>query len=258
MKEQTKMKLLMFTVLSIPMLLGTSVADAARCKYEKTKRDPVTNEKIIQSKWERVTNVMMDEHAQGFVSGVSILDQKYLAIKLNTTDYFEVPDWYNNRYKTKADKKAHKERQNKWKANLQRELVFFPAGSVLRITMEDRSVVEVTSSGEVRPVGGLTMPNKEFKRKGLGGFLKMAAVSAAGADKVVSAHFRIDAESVIRYELDEETMALLSNKPAINMRVEARDDYYYLGARDTTQNLAWGSGANEKVKDALNCAASKK
>ena len=251
------MKKLMFTVLSILMLLGTNVADAAKCKYEKTKRDPVTNEKIIQSKWERVTNVMMDEHAQGFVSGVSILDQKFLAIKLNTTDYFEVPGWYNNRYKTKADKKAHKDRQNQWRSHLKKEMVVFPEGSVLRITMEDRSVVEVTSDGEVRSNGGLTMPNKEFKRKGIGGFLKMAAVGAAGADKVVSPHFRIDGEFVIRYELDEEIMALLSNKPSINMRVEARDDYYYLGARDTTQNLAWGSGANDKVKDALTCAASK-
>ena len=252
------MKAIMLTVLSIPMLLGTGVADAARCKYEKTKRDPVTNEKVIQSKWERVTNVMMDEHAQGFVSGMSVLDQKYLAVKLNTTDYFEVPGWYNNRYKSKPDKKAHKERQNKWKTHLSKEMVVFPAGSALRITMEDRSVVEVTSSGEVRSAGGLTMPNKEFKRKGLGGFLKMAAVSAAGADKVVSPHFRLDAVFVIRYELDEETLAVLSNNPAINMRVEARDDYYYLGARDTTNNLAWGSGANDKVIDALNCAANKK
>ena len=68
----------------------------------------------------------------------------------------------------------------------------------------------------------------------------------------------MDAEFVVRYALDEEILAVLSNKPAINMRVEARDDYYYLGARDTTQNLAWGNGANSKVQEALNCAASKK
>jgi hypothetical protein len=252
------MKTLIFAVLSIPMLLGTGVVHAAKCKYEKTKRDPVTNEKIIQTKWARVTNGMMDVHAQGFVSGVSIVDQKFLAIKLSTTDYSEVPEWYNNRYKTKAEKNAHKDRQNKWKSHLKKDLVAFPAGSVLRITMEDRSVVELATSSEVRSVGGLTMPNKEFKRKGFGGFLKMAVVDAAGADKVKSPHFRIDAEFVMRYALDDETMALLSNKNAINMRVESRDDYYYLGARDTTQNLAWGSGANDIVQNSLNCAASKK
>ena len=252
------MKRLMFSILIMPLLFGTGVAQAAKCKYEKTKRDPVTNEKVTMTKWDRVTNGMMDLHAQGFVSGISVVDQKYLGLKLNTTDYFAVPGWYRAGYSTRAEKKIFEDRLQKHKAHLKKDSVVFPAGSVLRITMEDRSVVELTANSEARSVGGITMPNKEYKRKGFGGFLKMAAASAADADKVVSPHFRVDAEFVIRYDLDDEIMALLTTKRAINMRVEARDDYYYLGARDTTQNLAWGRGSNDNIQNALNCAAGNK
>jgi hypothetical protein len=245
------MKKLTLTVLAASMLLGAHAGHAAKCKFEKGL--PVT------TKWDTITNNMMNPMTKGSVAAIFDGDrqQTHLGIRINTTEYYRPPEWYESDLK-KDDKDRYKALLKEHVAALRDDSLVIPAGSKLRITFTDRTTLTLTASQDIRTKGQVTKPNEKFKEKGFGGMMKSAAAAGMGGSAEKNPNFRVDASVVISYEMTPDDLDLLTRSPLMNMRIEARDNYYYLGTRDPDQNLAFGEKASFKVQNALNCVLQKK
>ncbi|MCH9027643.1 MAG: hypothetical protein IIA05_11085 [Proteobacteria bacterium] len=261
------MNKIIFRTLLIPLLLGTQLgyAASASCKYQAEGLDPATNEKIIQTKWDRLTTMFGDtKTSQGFVSAISAGDAKYLGIKLKIVDYYAFPFLtpYSMKYLSGPKKAppADDPRYLDFLDMLLGDSLIVPEGSTLRITMADRSTMVLTSSEHVRARGNYTDPfQKRRSKKGLGGFLKKVAAAAIDAEiegeDVVNRNFLVEATAVMRYGLDDEALAVLRKSAITSMRVETRDRYYALGLRNRFENVEWGKKSRVKVQKALQCVA---
>lgn len=244
------MKKLTLAVLAASMLLGAHAGHAAKCKFEKGL--PVT------TKWDGITNNMMNPITKGSVAAVFDGDRQkiLLGVQINTTDYYRPPEWYESKLK-KDDKDQYKALLKEHVSGLRDESIVIPAGSELRVTFTDRTTLTLMTGQETRPQGQVTKPGEKRKEEGFGGFMKSAAAAGLGGEEA-NPNFRVDATVDIYYELTPEDLDLLTRAPVMNMRVEARDNYYYLGTRDTDHNLAVTKKASLKVQDALNCVLNKK
>lgn len=245
------MKNLILTVFAASMLLGAHSGHAAKCKFEKGL--PVT------TKWDGITNSMTNPLTTGSVAALFDGDRQktYLGVRINTTEYYRPPEWYESELK-KDDKDQYKMLLKEHVSLLKNESVVIPAGSELRITMTDRTIHTLTVGQETRTKGQVTKPNKKFEEKGFGGLMKSAAAAGLGGDSETNPNFRVDATVDIAYELTPDDVDLLTRSPIMNMRVEALDNYYYLGSRDTDHNLAFSEKSSLKVQNALDCILSKK
>jgi hypothetical protein len=115
---------------------------------------------------------------------------------------------------------------------LERDALVVPAGSTLRITLEDRTNVVLTTAEDFKGRGSAE------KRPSEGTWEKIA----------------ITADVRLRYPLDTEAIAALTAKTAINMRLETRDRYYSFGARSAElQPVKWSKKSSAKFKEALSC-----
>jgi hypothetical protein len=245
------MKKLTLAVFAASMLLGAHAGHAAKCEFEKGL--PVT------TKWDDITNNMMNPMTKGSVAAVFDGDRQrvLLGVQIKGTEYYRPPEWYESDLK-KEDKKRYKAMVEEHESYLQNESIVIPAGSALRITFTDRTAITLTADQETRATGQVTKPNKKFEEKGFGGLLKSAAAAGMGGSTETNPNYRVDGTANIFYELTADELDLLTRSPVMNIRVEARDNYYYLGTRDTTQNLAVSEKASLRVQDALNCVLNKK
>ncbi|NIL94644.1 MAG: hypothetical protein GTO71_09425 [Woeseiaceae bacterium] len=245
------MKKLTLAVFAASMLLGSHAGHAAKCKFEKGL--PVT------TKWDDITNNMMNPMTKGSVAAVFDGDRQkiLLGVQIKATEYYRPPEWYESKLK-KDDKDQYKALMKEHVSGLRDDSVVIPAGSKLRVTFTDRTTLTLLTGQEIRPQGQVTKPNEKFEEKGFGGFMKSAAAAGLGGEQETNPNFRVDATVDIFYELTPEDLELLTRAPVMNMRIEARDNYYYLGTRDTDHNLAFSKKASLKVQNALNCALNKK
>jgi hypothetical protein len=245
------MKNLTLAVFAASMLLAAHTGHAAKCKFEKGL--PVTTE------WDGITSSMTNPLTTGSVAAVFDGDRQkvLLGVQVKTTDYYRPPEWYESKLK-KDDKDQYKALLKEHVAGLRNDSVVIPAGSELRITFTDRTTLTLVASQETRPQGQVTKPGEKFKEKGFGGMMKSAAAAGLGGSAEKNLNFRVDAKANVFYELTPDDLDLLTRSPVMNIRVEARDNYYYLGTRDTDHNLAFSEKASLKVQDALNCVLNKK
>jgi hypothetical protein len=243
--RQITMKQLILAVFTASMLLAASVGHAAKCNFEKGL--PVTTE------WDGITNDMMNPTARGAVAAVFDGDRQrvLLGVQVKTSEYYRPPEWYGSDLKKKSMVKEHE-------AYLQNEGIVIPAESELRITFVDRTTITLMTTQELRANGQVTKPNNKFEEKGFGGFLKSAVAAEMGGSSETNPNYRVDGTLNIFYELAPDELDLLTRSPIMNIRVEARDNYYYLGTRDTDHNLAVSEKASLKVQNALNCVLNKK
>lgn len=120
MLRRSAIKFVIVLSLAVSSLLATTVADAAKCKFQTDTVNVLTGEKIRWTKW--ATLKMRWEATHGVLSSaISEGDRKYLGLRLHltkTVDYRPAKDDLDN-------------------------ALVIPAASKLSIAMADRSILEL-------------------------------------------------------------------------------------------------------------------
>jgi len=279
MMREIIMKQFLFALCAIPLILGTQTASAASsCKFQKKSVDPVTNEKLVQTKWDKVATMFSGAKNIGSVSAIAKGDERYLAVKIGVIDYFPLPDELTAAAVTMMDEDELDDYEDmgaakRFRAEIEQlegppehqgyrdfldfllgESLIIPVGSTVRLTLGDQSTLTLATTERIRERANYTQPHKAKKMKGFGGFLANAAAKAAGAESVVSSDYMVDGYVSINYLLGAEAFDLLSRSTVTSLRVEARDSYYTLGKRNNQyETVTWSKKSNLKIQNALKC-----
>jgi len=124
-------------------------------------------------------------------------------------------------------------RLNPYIKKLQNDSSFVPAGSTLRITMEDRTTFIVTTAEDFKIQARVDRPQWNSNK---------------------TPHFRVRVTAELEYFLSADALATLTAKPAINMRLETTNRYYTFGHRNMPyKKFAWAPKVNLTIQKALNC-----
>ena len=216
-------KIILYSITALAVL-GASWARAAGCEYATETVDAATGDRTISTELVRVSS--MGSGVDGSLQGVTVGEEKFLGLRIKVRNIFPMPanlDILGDRHNPMLDD---------FLRALERDSLVVPAGSTLRITMEDRTNVVLTTAEAFKGRGSAE------KRPSEGTWKKIA----------------ITADVKLQYPLDTEAIAALTAKTAINMRLETRDRYYSFGARYTeVQPVKWSKKSSAKFKEALNC-----
>ena len=222
-------------VIAAAILLGCSAAHAAECKYSDQSTDPDTGVKRLATKSVNISTAMAT--SSGAVQGVSIGDDKFLAVRLNARNKYPIPPQLNinlaesdqyyrtGRYDPRLDQVLD---------GLKRTTAFIPAGSTLRITLEDRSVIVLASKedGSAR--------NRGWKPQ--------------SGEQNTGPNFLLLSEASALYPLDAEMIKALTSRLAVSVRMETADRYYEFASRMNIQYpLTIGEKNGRQLQEALNC-----
>lgn len=280
--KEMRMNRFLIAICTAPMLFGVPLADAAVCKYQTQSVDPVSNEKFVQTKWDKVATMFSGGKSIGSIAAIARGDERYLAVKIGVIDYYPFPDELRAEAVATMNEKTLKKYRKRgavgqYKAEIKQlerppenqnyrdfldfllgESLIIPAGSTLRLTLDDNSTIMLSTTERIRERANYTQPYKEKKMKGFGGFLAKAASAAldaeTGAESVVSPDYMVDGYISIDYLLDAEALDLLSRAAVTSLRVEARNKYYTLGTRSTQyETVRWSKKSNLKIQNALKC-----
>lgn len=277
-EKDMRMNRFLIAICTAPILFGIPLADAASCKYQTQSVDPVTNEKFVQTKWDKVATMFSGGKSIGSISAIARGDERYLAVKIGVLDYYPFPDELRAEAVATMNEKTLKKYRKRgavgqYKAEIKQlerppenqnyrdfldfllgESLIIPAGSTLRLTLDDNSTLMLSTTERIRERANYTQPYKEKKMKGFGGFLAKAASAALDAETVVSSDYMVDGYISIDYLLDTEALDLLSRAAVTSLRVEARNKYYTLGTRSTQyETVRWSKKSNLKIQNALKC-----
>jgi len=234
------MRRFVLLLLAAPLLPGIGLAKDAECVYAPETVDTTTGQKIVTTEWYRLSSRMMQMAAamstDGAVRGIVEGDTKYLGVQLRSQNLYPIPPELgvslekNNMFTKKG---IYDERLIPFDVKIQSDALVVPAGSSLRITLEDRTTVVLSSDEEVRVNGSSTKPLSSDNK---------------------TPHFRVTARADLKYALDDETWARLMSAAAVNMRVEAEDKYYSFG-HPSTPNAAnvWSDKYNGVIQGVLKC-----
>jgi hypothetical protein len=239
-KEHGTMRRHLLILLAAPLLPGIGLAKDAECVYADETVDATTGQRNVTTEWYRLSSRMMQMAApistDGGVRGIVEGDTKYLGVQLRTQNLYPIPPELGvsiekSNMITKTG--IYDRRLIPFEVDIQKEALVVPAGSGLRITLEDRTMVFLTSDERVRADGSSTKPGNSDNKTN---------------------HFRVTARADIRYALDEESWDRLMGMPAVNMRVEAEDKYYSFG-HPSTPNAAnvWSDKYNGTIQGVLKC-----
>ena len=221
-------------VLACALLLASSTVLANDCKYAIQKTDPDTGLQNLATKRVGVSTMMATNSSA--IQAVSIGGEKFLAVRLHAVNRFPVPPELNinvnggsQQYRTGK----YDVRLDDVLTQLKKDAAFVPAGSTLRITLEDRSIMVLNSdkdawsrsSGQKPKFDGNESPN----------FVIASTVSAM-------------------YRLDADAIKALTSRLAISMRMETAERYYEFASRMNVQYpLTWGKKNGQQLQEALNC-----
>jgi len=227
-------------ILAALLVPCTSFAKGDVCEYFPEAANPDSNEKIIKTEWDRLSSkmgmMMGAPSTQGAVRGISRGESTFLGVQMLATSYHPIPpelgvSLESNNMITKTG--IYDRRLNPFAKEIQTDALVVPAGSRLRITMEDRTTIILTTSEEVRAHGSSTRPLSSDNQ---------------------TQNFRVKAEAMLEYTLDADALAALTAKPAIHMRLESRDRYHDFGGGMTaTSSNAWSEKYNGKIQRVLGC-----
>jgi hypothetical protein len=196
--------------------------------------DPSTGEQKLATKIVGVSTAMAT--SSGAVQAVSHGDDKFLAVRLRTISHYPVPpeldinladsswEWKTGKYdpRLKGVLEQHK-----------RDAAFVPAGSSLRITLEDRSVIILHAEND-----------SAGSNRGKSPYL----------DANETPNFVINSQVSALYPLDADAIKALTSRLAISMRMETAERYYEFASRmNPKYPLTWGEKNGRQLQEALNC-----
>ncbi len=233
------MKKLLFLLLPALLLPGLAFAKSDPCEMREETVDPATQEKTIKTKWVKLSHsVNYMNLSAGKVSGVSVGDEKFLEVSIpNTTSYVFPTEFETGSGRTlelgdatilKDEKKYYVFKETGEKVEYIDAMLFFhsklqqipivvPAGSSLRITLEDRTEVVLETV-------------QEFKAASRD--VKVSLPHSKGNN---SSFFRAKTNLELRYALDADAIASLTGQPIMNMRLATATQYFLFGR----SNLDW-------------------
>ena len=90
--KEMRMNRFLIAICTAPILFGIPLADAAVCKYQTQSVDPVTDEKFVQTKWDKVATMFSGGKTIGSIAAIARGDERYLAVKIGVIDYYPFPD----------------------------------------------------------------------------------------------------------------------------------------------------------------------
>lgn len=220
------------------LVLGASLAgaaaQAAECNYQVQSTDPGTGEKTLATEFVKVSTLMAS--VTGSVQFSSVGNQTYLVAGVRAANYFPIPPELNIDLANSDPVKQtgrFDPRLDAVLAQLNAETGFVPAGSKLRITLEDRSVITLEAEKDVAGRSNGWKP-QEGDNEGPN-FMILSNIGA-------------------KYPLDDAAIKALTARKAISMRLESADRYYEFASRMAPQNtLTWGKKNSEQFQEALNC-----
>ena len=228
------MKKLLFLLLPTLLLPGLASAKSDPCEIREESVDPVTQEKTIKTKWDKIKHsVDYMNMTAGSVSGISVGENKFLGVMIPNTLSYEFPERFESELqgitlelgdatvltdkekyyviKETGDQITVKEAMLFFHATLQQIPVVVPAGSTLTITLEDRTQVVLRT-------------DQEFKAAS-----RNVKVSLPNSKGNSSSFFRTKTNLELRYALDADAIASLMSQPIMFMRVATAYQYYTLG-----------------------------
>ncbi|MDH3351709.1 MAG: hypothetical protein OEM51_09180 [Gammaproteobacteria bacterium] len=222
-------------VIAITLLLGSGAARAAECKYSDRSTDPATGVQKLATRPVEISTAMVS--SSGWVHAVSIGDDRFLAIKLRAKNQFPIPPQLNiNLANSDQEQRTgrYDPRLNQELRRLQHETAFVPAGSTLRITLEDRSVIVLTSKEDS------SARNKGWKPQ-------------SGSENT-GPNFLLLSEVNALYPLSAEMIRALTSRLAVSVRMETADRYYEFASRMNIQYpLTIGDKNGRQLQEAVNC-----
>jgi len=231
---------IIFLILAAQLLPGTSLAQATDCAFAEEVIDPATIVKTISTRWWPVTSVTAQ--IKGAIRGISQGESKLLGVRFTAHTFHPFPtDLDISAEDTELITKQGKydARLNPFIEKLQNESFLVPSGSTLRITLEDQTTVIVRTVADYKVRSNVDRP--QWNSNG-------------------SRNFRGRVTAELQYLLDAEALAVLTAKPAINMRLESRDRYYDFGHRRPFASrhpfitaLSWSEKTNLTIQKAINC-----
>jgi len=175
--------------------------------------------------------------SSGAVQAISIGDDKFLAVRLRARNMFPIPPQLNINL---ADSDQYKRtgrfdpRLDLVLDRLKRDTAFIPAGSTLRITLQDRSVIVLTS------VKDNSASNQGWKPQ--------------SGEENTGPNFLLLSEASALYPLDADMIKALTSRLAVSVRMETADRYYEFASRMNIQYpLTIGEKNGQQLQEALNC-----
>ncbi len=236
-----------FVILTALLWPGVLLAQATDCGALEESVDPTTGERSIITKWRSLTSV--GALPKGSIRGISRGDQTFLGVHLTAATYYPIPADLDIS-PDDADQITHRgvfdARLNPFIKELQEDSFFVPAGSTLRITMEDRTTVTVKTVEDIKIRSRVDRPRWNNNK---------------------TPHLRVRITAELEYFVSADALATLRAKTAINMRLETQDQYYSFGRNNrffgenfwtpktnfTLKQFAWAPKVYPAIQTVMNC-----
>ena len=208
-------------LLAVLLLPGFALAASDACEIREETVDPATQEKTIKTKWEKISHsVNYMNMTAGRVTGISVGDDIYLGVKIPYTIIYVLPEGYETKLEDTtllSKKDRYEEGVKRFASELKNIPIIVPAGSSLRITLEDRTVVMLETV-------------QEFKTSA-----RDVQVRLPNSSNNNSPFFQTNTTFYLRYALDADAISSLASQPIMNMRVATGYQYLTFGRA----NLVW-------------------
>lgn len=222
-------------VIAIALLLGSGVTQAAECKYADRSTHPDTGAQRLATKIVTISALMASN--SGAVQAISIGDDKFLAVRLRARNVFPIPPQLNINL---ADSDPYMmtgrfdPRLDQVLDHLKRDTAFIPAGSTLRITLQDQSVIVLRSDKDS------SARNQGWKPQ--------------SGEQNDGPNFLLLSEASAMYPLDADMIKALTSRLAVSVRMETADRYYEFANRINVQYpLTIGDKNGRQLQEAVNC-----
>jgi len=216
---ERSMKKIKLAIIAASLLPGVALAKASTCEYAAETSNPVTNPKIIATKWQPIKQGDGSgiSSTRGYVRGISDGGEKYIGAKINIASYRPIPPELGIKLEDTniiTKKGKFDPRLDPFVDELRNTPVTIPAGSTLRFTLEDRTTVVVMANEDMSFLPVVTKPQWHDN---------------------FSSEYRLEYRVITRYLLDPDTIALLNANLVVGLRLELPWNYFYFGHR----NLIW-------------------
>jgi hypothetical protein len=244
------MKKVLPQLVALAICSGTASAADTSCSFFEPQTDPDTNEPIIKTKWNGVYSKMnmamaedMDSKEEPPVTGASVRgisrgDAISLGVMLSVQDYYPIPPELGVSIEDTNmifQKGIYDDKLDPYIRELREKGLAVAAGSTVKLTFEDRTVLILESAEDVAVQGAVTRPTYGDNN---------------------SHHFRLRSEVTLEYPVDEEALKLLMAKPVANMRIETGERYYDLNTGMPGNIIAtrfWSKKSYYDIQGVLSC-----
>lgn len=237
---------------------GLAYAAKSKCEFSQNTVDKTSGEKIIQTKFDKVVTIMSfgESEAQGAISVILTGGQKYLAVRFDAMDHYQLPDQFAG-----LEDPSWDPAYRGFLDSLLGDASIFPAGATARLDLDDQTSVTLTSDQHLRVRTHYAIPGqdpqhrdkKQKSAKKLIGFLAKSLGEDIDVNSDASHHYTVTTKVVLKYPIDAKSEEILKRAVVTGMRIEARDRYYTFGWRTSQQFVGWSKKSYLKIRDAMQC-----